>query len=240
VRSPFTLERVARALAWTAGLSFAFAAAWGIDQTPGGGDSDSGSAGTTGASWAIAHFKIAYPSGDWYALTPPGPETYYCHHPFGVFYFSVLFLWTFGHRDFVVHLAPVLMSIAIPPLLYGIGSRHRGPAVGAVSAYAYVVVPIAIGFANYNNLETPAIFGSLLFFWGHTVHQATGEARHLAASLAGLAVTAAPTGRGTCWWRRCSAGRSSARSCCPRDGARACASPCTRAGGRCRPRSPSG
>ena len=46
MRSPFTLERVARALAWTAGLWFAFAAAWGIDQTPGGGHSDSGSCGT--------------------------------------------------------------------------------------------------------------------------------------------------------------------------------------------------
>jgi dolichyl-phosphate-mannose-protein mannosyltransferase len=188
VRQHLSVERAARVITLIACLWFGFAAAWGMCQIPGGGHSDSGSVGTTGTSVAIARFKIVYPSVDWYAVTAPGPSTYYCHHPFGIFYFSAFFLWIFGHRDFVVHLAPVLMSIAIPPLLYGIGKQHRGPAIGAVAACAYVVVPIAVGFANYNNLETPCIFGSLLFFWGHSVHLATGRKRHLAASLLGLTV----------------------------------------------------
>jgi hypothetical protein len=184
----FDIDRVAAAMAFVAWLWFAFAAAWGMFQIPGGGHTGSGSAGTTGASLPIAHFGIFYPSSDWFAQTPPDPTTYYCHHPFGVFYLTAFFLWIFGARDFVVHLSPVLMSMAIPPLLYGIGKRYGGPVLGAVAACAYVVVPIAVGFANYNNMETPAIFGSLLFFWGHSAHQVTGLRRHMAASLLGLVV----------------------------------------------------
>jgi 4-amino-4-deoxy-L-arabinose transferase-like glycosyltransferase len=190
-RHPIRLERLSQVLLLVAWLWFAFAAAWGMFQIPGAGHTDSGSAGTTGDSSTIVRFMMVYPSGDWYAPTRPSPATYYCHHPFGVFYYSAFFLWIFGHRDFVVHLSPVLMSIAIPPLLYGIGSRYRGSTTGAVAACAYVVVPIAVGFSNYNNLETPTIFGSLLFFWGHSAHHATGKKRHLAASLLGLTVACA-------------------------------------------------
>jgi hypothetical protein len=185
---PF-LERTARIVTVVACVWFAFAAAWGMCQIPGGGHTDSGSVGVTGAALSIVRFHTLYPSTDWYTVTPPPPATYYCHHPFGVFYCTAFFLWIFGHQDFVVRLSPILMSIAIPPLLYGIGKRYGGhAAMGAVAACAYAVVPIAIGFANFNNLETPAIFGSLLFFWGHTAHQATGKRRYLAASLAGQAV----------------------------------------------------
>jgi Dolichyl-phosphate-mannose-protein mannosyltransferase len=190
-RHRISLERVAQVVTLVAWLWFSFAAAWGMFQIPGAGHTDSGSAGTTGQSMSIVNFRMLYPSADWYASTRPSPATYYCHHPFGVFYYSAFFLWIFGHRDFVVHLSPVLMSMAIPPLLYGIGSRHRGPAIGAVAACAYVVVPIAIGFSNYNNLETPTIFGCLLFFWGHSAYQRSRKKRHLAASLAGLAVACA-------------------------------------------------
>src|SRR5579864_675938 len=123
----FDIDRVAGAMTFVAWAWFAFAAACGMFQIPGGGHTGSGSAGTTGASLPIAHFGILYPSSDWFAQTPPDPTTYYCHHPFGVFYLTAFFLWIFGARDFVVHLSPVLMSMAIPPLLYGIGKRYGGP-----------------------------------------------------------------------------------------------------------------
>ena len=80
------------------------------------------------------------------------------------------------------------MSAAIPPLLYGIGKEKWGRSAGAVAAASYVVVPIAVGFSQFLNLETFCIFGALLFFWGHTRHMVTGKRRHLAASLGGPGV----------------------------------------------------
>ncbi len=182
------VDRIARFAAWTGCLWFAFGAAWGLFKIPGGGHIDSGSVATTTFSEGIAHFGLVYPAGYGFTGVRPPVQGYYCHHPFGSFYASALCLWLFGDHDFVVRLPAVGMSAAIPPLLYGIGKCLRGPVVGAVAACAYVVVPIAVGFANYNNLETPAIFGSLLFFWGHSYHQATRKAVYGLASLLGLLI----------------------------------------------------
>jgi hypothetical protein len=88
----------------------------------------------------------------------------------------------------LIHLPAILLSVAIPPLLYAITKERWGVLVGAVAAAGYVVVPIAVGFSSYWNLETICIFGSLLFFWGHSRHMATGRGRYLVASLAGLCV----------------------------------------------------
>lgn len=183
------LDRTARLVALGACVWFAFAAAWGMFQIPGAGHINAGSCATSGFSEVIARGLSAYPSNQWYLPGKPAPVSYYCHHPLGVYWLSALCDALFGHRDFVVHLPPVLLSFAIPPLLYGIGKQHWGAGVGAVAASAYVVVPIAIGFADFNNHETMTIFGSLLFFWGHSQHQSTGKRRHFAASLIG-AVTA--------------------------------------------------
>ena len=83
------------------------------------------------------------------------------------------------------------MSIAIPPMLYGIGKERWGAPTGAVAAAGYVVVPIAVGFSNFWNLETICIFGALLFFWGHSRHITDGRNRYLVASLVGLAFACA-------------------------------------------------
>jgi hypothetical protein len=98
-----------------------------------------------------------------------------------------LLFWLFGHRDVLVHLPASLMSVAIPPMLYGIGRDRWGAPIGAVAAAGYVFVPIALGFANFWNLETICIFGALLFFWGHTRHMVTRRSRYMIASLVGLA-----------------------------------------------------
>ena len=138
------------------------------------------------ASEPMILWKVVYPSWAWYTGAPPLRDVYICHHPFGTFYLAAAFVWIFGHHDFVVHLPTVLMSAAIPPLLYGIAREQWGAPIGAVAAAAYVVVPIAIGFSNYTNLETMCIFGTLLFFWGHSRHMTTGKPRYLVASLTGL------------------------------------------------------
>jgi hypothetical protein len=153
---------------------------------PGGGHYGAGSAADAMISEQIVRWKILYPAWGWYTGTEPPKAQYVCHHPFGMNYISALFLWIFGHRDFVVHLPAVLLSACIPPLLYGIAKERWGATIGAVAAAAYVVVPIAVGFSGFWALETPCIFGALLFFWGHSRHMTTGKDRYVLASLTGL------------------------------------------------------
>ncbi len=184
--------RIADRVAWlavvVASLWFAFTAVWGMFGIPGGGHIGAGSAGNTMMAENMLRWHLWYPAGWWYAPVPPPATEYYCHHPFGQYYAAAICLWLFGHRDFVVHLPAVLMSIAIPPLLYGIGKQAWGRPAGAVAACGYVVVPIAVGYSSYHNLETLCIFGALLFYWGHARHMATGSARYMLASLAGCVV----------------------------------------------------
>jgi hypothetical protein len=184
--------RIADRVAWiavvVASTWFAFTAVWGMFGIPGGGHIGAGSAGNAMMAEQMVRWHLWYPAGWWYAPQPPPASEYYCHHPFGQYYTAAICLWLFGHRDFVVHLPAVLMSAAIPPLLYGIGKEAWGRSAGAVAACGYVVVPIAVGYSSYHNLETLCIFGALLFYWGHTRHMATGRTRYLFASLAGCLV----------------------------------------------------
>jgi 4-amino-4-deoxy-L-arabinose transferase-like glycosyltransferase len=187
-----------RALRWSHGVAvavlviaslwFAFAAAWGLFGLLPAGHLGAGSAGNAMAAEQMLRWKIVYPAWAWYENAAPQKSAYICHHPFGQYYFHAFFLWIFGHRDFAVRLPAVLMSIAMPPLLFGIAKERWGVGAGAVAAAAYAVVPIALGFSCFMNLETVCIFGTLLFFWGHSRYMATGRRRYLAASLAGLVV----------------------------------------------------
>lgn len=180
------VDWTARAVVALSSAWFLFTAAWGLFEIPASGHLGAGSAATIMATEPMLQYHTVYPSWAWYTGAPTKAQ-YICHHPFGTFYFSALFLWIFGQHDFVVHLPTVVLSAAIPPLLYGIAREHWGEPVGAVAAAAYVVIPIAVGFSGYTNLETITIFGALLFFWGHSRHMASGAPRHLVASLVGLA-----------------------------------------------------
>jgi hypothetical protein len=181
-------DRLARFITVLASAWFVFTGVWGMFGIPGGGHYGAGSAADTMLSEQIVRWKILYPAWDWYTGIPPAKSAYACHHPFGMEYISALCLWIFGHRDFVVHLPAVLLSSAIPPLLYGIAKERYGAAIGAVAASAYVVVPIAVGFSGFWALETPCIFGALLFLWGHSRHLTTGKRRYELTSLVGLLV----------------------------------------------------
>jgi hypothetical protein len=177
---------MARVVVVTASVWFVFTAVWGMFGIPGGGHYGAGSAADAMISEQIVRWKILYPAWDFYTGVAPPPTDYICHHPFGMPYLSALCLWIFGHHDFVVHLPAVILSSFIPPLLYGIGKEHWGAPIGAVAAAGYVVLPIAVGFSGFWALETPCIFGALLFFWGHSRHMTTSKNRHLAASVTGL------------------------------------------------------
>jgi 4-amino-4-deoxy-L-arabinose transferase-like glycosyltransferase len=185
------VEKLARAVVVAASVWFAFTAAWGMFGTASAGHLGAGSAGNFMAAEQILRWKIVYPAWDWYSGAPPPKAQYICHHPFGQYWIAALFLWVFGHRDFVLHLPAVLMSAAIPPLLYGIAKERWGAGVGAVAAAGYTVVPLAVGFSGFWNVETICIFGTLLFFWGHSRHTTTGKRRFAAASVTGLVVACA-------------------------------------------------
>jgi hypothetical protein len=184
-----TIDRVARWIVIVASVWFAFAAAWGMFGIPGGGHINAGSAGNVMAGEQMTRWKILYPAWGWYDGQRPTPGNYLCHHPFGQYYVPAILYGLFGHHDVLVHLPAVVMSVALPPLLYGIGKEKWGAPIGAVAAAAYTVVPIAVGFSNFWNLETISIFGALLFFWGHSRHMTTRRTRYLAASLLGLGTT---------------------------------------------------
>src|SRR5580658_427973 len=190
VRAPMkgtsVIDRLAQVVVIVASVWFCFTAGWGMFGILGDGHLGAGNAGNAMCAEQIVRWKILYPAMDWYSGAAPPRTSYYCHHPFGQYYVDALFIWILGHHDFVIRLPAVLLSTAIPPLLYGIAKEHWGVPIGAVAATAYVVVPIAVGFSGYLNLETVCIFGALLFFWGHSRHMTTGRRRYMATSLVGL------------------------------------------------------
>jgi 4-amino-4-deoxy-L-arabinose transferase-like glycosyltransferase len=180
------VDRIARYVVVAATLWLTFTAVWGLWGIPGDGHIGAGDAGTVMAAEEMIRWKILYPSRAWYTGVRPEGGALMCHHPYGQYYVSAILYWLFGHHDMLIHLPAVLMSAAIPPLLYAITKPRWGAPVAAVAAAAYVVVPIAVGFSNYWNLETLCIFGVLLFFWGHSKHMETSRRRWLAVSLLGL------------------------------------------------------
>ena len=175
--------RVARAVAVVASVWFALAAAWELfGPLLAGHYASSASVGIIAEN--LLRWKIVGPVWE-YTAAKPGPETYYCHHPFGIFWTTAVLMKLFGRHDFVCRLAPVLLSAATPPLLYAIGRAIWRPAAGAAAAAAFVVLPISLAFANFNALEVPVIAWSLLAIWGAVRLSQTGGRRWLVAGLFG-------------------------------------------------------
>ncbi len=165
---------------------FTFTAVWGMFGIPGNGHIGAATVTAVEVAEHILRWKIPYATLDWFSTVAPDKSSYTCHHPYGFFYLPVPFLWLLGHHDFVARLPAILVSAATPPLLYGIAKERWGAPIGAVAAAAYTIVPIAVGYSNFWGLETVCIFGTLLFFWGHSRHMTTRKRRHLVASLLGV------------------------------------------------------
>lgn len=178
------VERVARIVTLLASVWFALAACWGI-----AGSIGAGHVAMNAARGIIAqnmlHWHIWGPVRE-FTTRKPSPERYYCHHPWGTFWLTALLMKVFGRHDFVCRLAPVLESIAIPALLYGIGRALWNPVAGALSAVAYVVLPIALAFTSVNGFEVPLNFGCLFATWGYVRYCRTWRLRWAAVSLIGL------------------------------------------------------
>ncbi len=175
---------VARAVAIVASTWFAIAAGWELfGPLLAGHYASSASVGIIAEN--MLRWKIAGPVWE-YTAQRPGPEAYYCHHPFGIFWTTAILMKIFGRHDFVCRLAPALLSAATPPLLYAIGRAIWRPAAGAAAAAAFVVLPISLAFASFNALEVPVIAWSLVAIWGYVRVGQTGGRRWVAVSLIGV------------------------------------------------------
>jgi len=179
-----TLERVCGLVALVASIGFAAGACWELADTFSAGHFAASSAACTAGEnmWQWGIFgPVAH-----HTLRPPLASEYYCHHPWGMFWISALFMKLFGHHAWACRLPAVLESALIPPFLY-LGCRALWtPVAGAVAAVSYAAVPIALGFADMNALEVPVIFGTAMAVWGYARFRQTYLRRFLTLAVGGL------------------------------------------------------
>jgi 4-amino-4-deoxy-L-arabinose transferase-like glycosyltransferase len=179
------VERTARMAVVLATVWFAAALSWGIVGPIGAGhDAVIAARGIVADNMLSWH--IWGPVRN-YALDRPGVDQYYLHHPFGSFWLVALCAKLFGRHIFAVRLAPILLSTATPPLLYGIGRALWSPIAGALAAVTYTVLPITLAFGNFPGFEVPVTFGCLLTAWGYLRFAQQWKTRWMAVSLAGVA-----------------------------------------------------
>lgn len=120
-----------------------------------------------------------------YTDVAPTPADYYCHHPWGIFWSTTALRAVVGRHDVVCRLAAMLLSAATPALLALLGRALWGPLAGAACALAFVCLPIALSFAQFNALEVPLIAWGTLFLWAWLRHRQSGQSKHLAIACAG-------------------------------------------------------
>ncbi len=92
----------------------------------------------------------------------------------------------FGHHAWACRLPAALQSALTVPALYFTGRALWSSLAGAVAAVSFAVLPIALSFSDFNGLEVPAIFGTLLSIWGYARFRQGYRRRAAALSLAGL------------------------------------------------------
>ena len=178
------IERAARIVAGAATLWFAIAVTWGLFARIGGGH-DAQIATRAIIAENMRQWHILAPVKD-YTLERPGPDVFYVHHPWGMFWLIAAFAEVLGRGTWVPRLVGILLSIATPPLLYGIGRALWGPVSGAISALAYVVLPIALAFGDLPGFEVPVIFSCLLATWGYLRFAERWQRRWMVVSLVGI------------------------------------------------------
>jgi 4-amino-4-deoxy-L-arabinose transferase-like glycosyltransferase len=178
------VERVSQGVAAAATLWFAVAVTWGLFARIGGGhDAQIATRAIVAENMRVWH--ILAPVKD-YFLRPPGPDSYYVHHPWGTFWLWSAAAEVFGRATWVPRMVGVLISITIPPLLYGIGRALWGPVPGAIAALAYTVLPIALAFGNLPGFEVPVNFSVCLATWGYLKFAQRWRRRWMVVSLAGV------------------------------------------------------
>ncbi len=116
VGSTVRVERTCAALALLISLGFAAAASWELGDSFGAGHFASASAVCTGAEnmWRWGVFgPVTH-----YLARPPLSGDFYCHHTWGIFWVTALFMKALGHHAWACRLPAVLQSALTPPALY--------------------------------------------------------------------------------------------------------------------------
>ena len=158
------LERAALRVAIAASVVFALVCFWELfGPLPGGHLGNAAGAAMAGENmvrWRLFGAVLAY------TAERPGPAELYTHHPYGVFLTSALAYEVFGHGWWTVRLPAALMSALSAPLMFVLARALWGVVPAAVATVAFVVIPIDLAYATFQNLEVVTIFFSLLFSWG--------------------------------------------------------------------------
>ena len=179
------VARVTKAVVVLATVWFGLATSWGLFARVGAGH-DAVVAARSIIAENMRTWNIWGPVRQ-YTLLPPSPQLYYVHHPWGTFWIIAAFAKVLGRGVWVPRLTSVLMSMATPPLLYGIGRSLWGRVPGALAALAYVVLPITLAFGNFPGFEVPLTFGVLLTTWGYVRFQVRWQKRWMLVSCLGVA-----------------------------------------------------
>ena len=77
-------------------------------------------------------------------------------------------------------------------LLWRIGRTLWGEIPGAITAAAFVTLPMTLGYANYHDLEQPVIFGCVLATWAYLRLLQSWRLRHALIGAAGFTFALAP------------------------------------------------
>ena len=178
------LLRLCQASAVLASVGFALAAFWELGDTFGAGHFAAATAVCTAAE-NMWHWGVTGPVVHELSQ-PPAASEFYCHHPWGIFWVSALFMKVFGHHAWACRLPAALQSVLTVPVLYFTGRALWGPLAGAVAALSFAVLPIALSFSDFNGFEVPAMFGTLLSIWGYARFRRSYRGRDAALALAGL------------------------------------------------------
>lgn len=117
-----------------------------------------------------------------YTLTPPRPDQVYANHPYGTFWAQALAFGVFGRHTWTFRLLPILLSTAMPPLLYAFGRRLYRPWPAALAAVAYATLPSSLAFAQFPGFELAVMVASLGTALCAAEHWHTGRRRWLVAS----------------------------------------------------------
>jgi hypothetical protein len=102
-----------------------------------------------------------------YFLVKPGPDQYYVHHPLASFWTIRVATAFLGAKPWVTRVPSILMTLAVPPMLFGIGRRMWGLWPGVLCAAGYVALPITLAFGDFPGFEVPLIFGIVLTTWAY-------------------------------------------------------------------------
>jgi Dolichyl-phosphate-mannose-protein mannosyltransferase len=178
-----TEELVGAMVAGAAVLWMLAVALWGIGGRFGDGHFAASAAMAVAADNMWLH-KVPYPFHYYAEAGPSGG--YYMHHPLGVYWVEALCLKVFGAHDWVLRFPAIVYSTLSPLFLYRFGRAAWGPLAGAVSALAFVSLPITLGFSNFHALEGPVIFGIAMACWGYARFTQTWRTPYALASMLGF------------------------------------------------------